>query len=309
MLIWQAYKSKVRSLVFSPDGSRIATLAARSRIISLWNPSTGELVSQMFAPSGFHVDGAAFFPDGLHIAGNIENEGARVWHIPSGNIIATFANPSNRSDAIAVSPDGNRLMLAEFTGIAQWNDPTHRRPPDKNFRGRAADKKYRIDHNYPVRIGFSPGGKYFCIAEWYMHLFDPNSLKAVRQFRDPVPRGGTGSLGATVVAFAFKPDDSRLAVALGRRAVVWSPADLEANPVPIAGHGRTVKAVGFLPDGNLLTAGMDGTVRVWHPDTGVELRSFDWGVGKVQCAAVSPDGTLCAAGSDDGRIVVWDVDS
>jgi WD40 repeat protein len=53
---------------------------------------------------------------------------------------------------------------------------------------------------------------------------------------------------------------------------------------------------------------MDGTARVWDQNTGAEIRSFDWGIGKVTVAAVSPDGTLCAAGSADGRVIVWDVD-
>jgi WD40 repeat protein len=67
--------------------------------------------------------------------------------------------------------------------------------------------------------------------------------------------------------------------------------------------------VGFLPGGGtVLTAAMDGTVRLWDAATGAEQRSFDWGIGKVRVAAVSPDGTMCAAGSDDGRLVVGDVD-
>jgi WD40 repeat protein len=54
---------------------------------------------------------------------------------------------------------------------------------------------------------------------------------------------------------------------------------------------------------------MDSTARLWDSATGAEKRSFDWGIGQVLVAAVSADGTLCAAGSKDGRIVVWDVDS
>jgi len=263
-------------------------------------------VTKLTPATGYKVDAVAFFPDGIHIAGNIENSGARVWNIQTGSIVATLATFANRPDALAVSPDGTRLLVAPSDGIAEWVKPTS----PKN-RGRDADQKHRIAHHDPVRIGFSPAGTYFCIAEWHMHLFHSKDLKTFRQYRDPTGRPSDDGFpqGASVNAFAFKPDDSRLALALGHHAVVWSPDDFEAGPVKIAGHGRMVKGIGFLPDGNLLTAGMDGTVRVWNPDTGVELQSFDWGVGKVQCAAVSPDGTLCAAGSDDGRIVVWDVDS
>jgi WD40 repeat protein len=78
----------------------------------------------------------------------------------------------------------------------------------------------------------------------------------------------------------------------------------------VRGHALLVRAIGFLPGGNaILTAGMDGTARVWDTDTGAELRVFDWGIGKIRVAAVAPDGLTCAAGGDSGQIVVWDVDA
>ncbi|MFO0821910.1 MAG: WD40 repeat domain-containing protein [Gemmataceae bacterium] len=139
-----------------------------------------------------------------------------------------------------------------------------------------------------------------------MHLHSPDLKKELRQLRDP---RSPDNLGASVNCFAFNADDSRLVLGLGHRAVVWSPDDLEANPVPIAGHGKKVMGVGFLPGGQVLTAGMDGTARVWDQNTGEAVRSFDWGIGKVTTAAVSPDGTLCAVGSVNGQVLVWDIDS
>ena len=88
--------------------------------------------------------------------------------------------------------------------------------------------------------------------------------------------------------------------------------DLGLTPAEFAvlrGHRNYIHAVGFMPDGRtLLSAGADGVVRVWNATTGEQVRSFDWGIGKVCAAAISPNGMLCAAGGENGKIVVWDVD-
>jgi WD40 repeat protein len=126
--------------------------------------------------------------------------------------------------------------------------------------------------------------------------------RVVRQFIDRRYADASG--------FAFAPDESRVAVAFGHRVGIWDLDDPDRPPAMIAAHEGMVRAVGFTPSGrSLLTAGMDGLVRFWEPTTGAEQRSFNWNVGQVQAAAISPDGLLCAAGSSDGHLVVWDVDA
>src|SRR5262245_42221216 len=59
--------------------------------------------------------------------------------------------------------------------------------------------------------------------------------------------------------------------------------DLYGDPLPVGAlarlgtvrfrHGGNVSLVAFLPDGNLLTAGYDGTARLWSP-AGKQLRRF-----------------------------------
>ncbi len=223
-----------------------------------------------------------------------------MWEVETGAVASKLRSggEGQYADTLAVSPDGNRLFTCAVQ-LNEWLDPARARPAARTGADRTHAKHVRGN----PRLGFSPQRKYFCIAEWQMHLLDATTLEPRRTFRAPVG-------AASAATFAFTPDESRLVVAFGHGAAVWKLDEPDAPPVRIAGHGNLVRAVGFLPGGGtVLTAAMDGTVRLWDSTTGAETRSFDWGIGKVQAAAVSPDGTLCAAGGGDGHLVVWDVDA
>jgi WD40 repeat protein len=302
MLVWKAHKGRVRSLAFSPDGTRIASTAGNSKFVWHWDATSGKSAGKLSGDYYDAVRALAFFPDGQHLAAHMESSGIRIWDISSGQVVAMLANPGLRPDALAVSPTADRLLACAICAVSEWNEPA--RPTGDKLR--AEDRLLVCLHRGTTRLAYSPLGTWVCVGEWFMHLHDPATMKEVRVLYDTV---SNSQLGASVTAFAFTPDESRLAVGMGHRAAVWVPGDEAAKPVLLRGHGRTLKAIGFLPGGRtVLTAGMDGTVRIWDANTGVEVRSFDWGIGKLQAAAVSPDGTLCAAGGDDGSMVVWDVD-
>jgi WD40 repeat protein len=201
------------------------------------------------------------------------------------------------SEVIAIAPDGSRLVGATTGGFVEWDEPTR---PSSTPRDCDRTRPYLVTHGIG-QIGFSPGGSYFWRAVGSVWLFNAADYTLCHTLADPDYAGA--------LTVAFSQDEKQVCVAFGHRAVIWTLAQPDVKLVKLRGHKQQVRAVGCLPGGNtVLTAGMDGTVRLWDANTGAETRSFDWGIGKVRVAAVSPDGNMCAAGSDDGRLVVWDVD-
>ncbi len=76
------------------------------------------------------------------------------------------------------------------------------------------------------------------------------------------------------------------------------------------GDGGPVRSVAFLPpDGRqIVSAGDDGTLRLWDAQTGQEVRKFKGHVSKVTGLAVSADGRrLLSSDKDTARL--WDVES
>jgi WD40 repeat protein len=78
----------------------------------------------------------------------------------------------------------------------------------------------------------------------------------------------------------------------------------------MGGHTGAVALLGFSPEGQrIVTAGVDGTARVWDVLSGRCVHTLDGHSDAVWCAAFSPDGTTIATGSKDGLVRLWDARS
>jgi hypothetical protein len=86
---------------------------------------------------------------------------------------------------------------------------------------------------------------------------------------------------------------------VGEIATEWKRCD---------GHLGPVYGAAFSPDGaKAISAGADGSLRLWDTRTGKELRRFDGHTGRVWAVAFAPDGRRIASGGFDGSVRVWDL--
>jgi WD40 repeat protein len=137
----------------------------------------------------------------------------------------------------------------------------------------------------------------------------PRRVKRSRHHPDPAPPPWR---------LAFSADGRTLAVAdesvtLYEVSTGTPRAALPAGPAVsyALGHppGPYVHDLAFHPSEPLLaTACGDEVLRWWDGRTGSARQTFDCGVGPLTAVAFSPDGCVCAAAGDKGRVALVDVD-
>lgn len=78
----------------------------------------------------------------------------------------------------------------------------------------------------------------------------------------------------------------------------------------LAGHWGGVAGLAIFADGHrVISASLDGTLKIWDLATGSELRTLRGHAGSVLSVAVTADGHLAVSASSDGMLKVWNLES
>lgn len=108
---------------------------------------------------------------------------------------------------------------------------------------------------------------------------------------------------------AFTVDGAKLLVRTDSKSVQVFDAATGADLGVLKHKGRPfVTGIAVHPRGPVACARTDGTVTLWDADAREQLRVLDWKAGRLVSVAFAPDGALAAAGTEDGKVIVWDVD-
>lgn len=244
------------------------------------------------------VQALAFDAEGRRLVSAGKDGAARVWDLAAGGAPRVLAGHNGPVLAVAFHPAADVVATASADATACWWDL-------------AADNRkftFVTDNQIPATgVAFLDGGNLFAYSSGNrINAAEPGQLVVwnprtqQHAFKLGEPQG--------VWALASRPDAKQLAWAGGgRRVTAWDVTRPDRTLLSPMKSG--VGAVALSPDGSLVAAAEDWTVRLWSVDDRQEQPTLAGHKGRVSALAFSPDGRTLASGGWDKRVVLWDVAS
>jgi WD40 repeat protein len=282
-----AHNAPVTAVAFSPDGSRLLTVAGNTA--QLWNSQTAEPTGKPFTHGGLILS-ATFSPDGRRIATSAQDSTARVWDAATCQPVGQPFTHKDWVYSVRFSPDGRRLITgggSRDRSMTVWDIEG----------GKPAVGPVAFDNNVE-RAFFSPDGNLaLVLVENNGLLWGLTNQAQVAQ----LPHKGR------VIEGGFSPDGRFVVTAsLDGTAQVWETATGKTNFPPLT-HTDQVLWAEFSPDGTrVVTASKDRTARVWDATTGQPVgQALQHGL-PVNHATFSPNARWVATASEDRTARLWD---
>ncbi len=273
-----------------PD-QRFIALSCRNHGTHVWDTARGEMLAELPGVTTVEGNYASAFPS-LTATGDraaiARGNTVEVYALPSGQLLRTIAHPV-AVNAVAFAPAGHDLVSGAVDGSLLI---TH-------------------DESDPIALPMSPAGidAAAILADGRVVVADASDrLRVIGPDRNAV-------LMDLAVPFRVRllrpsPDGTRLITisTTNEQAppVLWD-LDQHRLVARLGGHVGRVFTARFVAGGHeILTAGSDGTARLWDAATGSPRQTFRGDSHFLVDAALAPDGSVIVAGGSDGFLRFWD---
>merc|ERR1712096_469355 len=308
------HSDMVFSVAYSPDGTTLASAShdpnSSLSNIQLWDVASGSLLKTLSGHTA-PIKSVAYSRDGT-LASASDDGSIKLWHV-------AMAKEYPEVQWVTPTPGASNVPTDIYLelGFSQ--------PMDEGSVEASTLRLTDLDndsHSFEIEIGLAETAGLIDL-EW-------NDDSTILQLTTSHLQPGGGQ-------FTLQPDNdyqlrmvvnkAKTAGANGLPLILGGSIDLrdgftfttsspiEATPLQtLSGHSNIVWSVAYSRDGTLASASHDGTIRLWHAESGLELQTLSGHNGPISSVAYSPDGTTLAFASHDpnsslSNIQLWEVDS
>ncbi|MFC5379362.1 caspase, EACC1-associated type [Aquipuribacter nitratireducens] len=288
----RGFNSKVSRVLWSPDG-RVLVTCGDDRTVRFWDPATGAQTRSIDAASGTFIEVRALDATASFdvVATGATDGSVAVWATSNGERQSLVCESGSPANAIAFSPDGERLAVATADGkVGLWRWRTRERLDLHTHRSAMG----------ATSLAFSPDGSTLAVVGGgtESRLVGVPGGAVTRLTEASRPYGKAMSV-------AFSPH-GRVLVTGGSDGTLrlWDARTGEQR-LETKAHDNWVRGVAFHPRAGFVATGSDDrSVRLWDT-AGNRLGALTKHQGWVLSVAFSPDGRELASSSSDKTVHIW----
>lgn len=296
--VFEGHSSGVNGVVYSPDGSRLAT-SSSDGTARIWDRKTGQAVATLTGHTAQVFD-ITFHPDGEIVATGSEDGSIKLWQADSGRELISLSLDTEILDediveqglwvdGVAFSPDGRLLAGGNFQGTVKIWDVG------------SLEEVSSFQLPEFTSLAFSPDGNQIATAYGFesgtVTIWEINSGSEI----------ATMEHGLSVSQLSFSPDGTSLASAgIDGALAIWDPSNGEL--LMRKDIGGELNSVTFSPNGDILAAAHpNGTAILLDPNSLEELLVLSGHTAAVSRVDFDPEGKYLASASEDGTAREWDI--
>lgn len=304
--------SGVRSVVWSPDGTRLAAGFVEPKAI-IWNIANGSKIRQ-FTPNSGPIFSVAWLNNGTQLS-----LGNTVIPTVSGFGLMIFnTNTGGLNNSINLVGAGSSMWPPN---VLQWN-PEHTQiafcRQENNIKVFDVAKNTVIQTLYVDKIidsrinaiDWSPNGDRVAVAFYdsTIEIFDVNSGQFLYQLGE-----STEAFGEKTSRIAWSPNGNYVAESNHSDTVrIWDLSTrqvlhtLRHTVLNKKGSLYQQEGIAWTPDSRFIATGEgDGLIELWDVQSGRHLQTLQGHARGVCSLAFSPNGEYLASGSFDQSVIVW----
>lgn len=290
------YNSYYKLIAVTPDITH-AISADDDHSLKVWNLMSGREKCTLCGGHDSKVTRVVISPDGRRAVSTsgkpyAKNSTLVVWDLEKGTILHTLKRNSPQVNALAITPDGNRIVAGIWGGaIEVWNI-------ESGFN--LCTLKGHDGWIWSVAI--TPDSKYAVTGSFdrTLKVWNLENLKTPRK-----SYGHSGQVWSIVLSQKYQ---CAISASNDQSIKTWS-LNSGSECLTLNAHKGGVRCIQLTPDEDkLVSGGADGNLILWDLSTG-SLRKLMHGHEKMITSMVLlPDGRHAVSCSIDGSLILWDLE-